>query len=173
MLYGTQWLRRRHLISFRVGTSIGRKEDMYVSTLVWTNHCLLRAGRRLEKLIHHCVAIWSPWTKVPKQGSAVGSSCPQTTLVSLLIHSLCLVFVGTLYTWLIATECVLFSMQLLRASSAVHRLGLALTLNPNMATHCAHPIYLPQTFCCQSSNSTLSDSWPTSQTLSYCTWIRI
>lgn len=94
MLYGTQWLRRRHLISFRVGTSIGRKEDMYVSTLVWTNHCLLRAGRRLEKLIHHCVAIWSPWTKVPKQGSAVGSSCPQTTLVSLLIHSLCLCLCG-------------------------------------------------------------------------------
>lgn len=50
-------------------------------------------------------------------------------------------------------------------------LCLALIWNISMVTQCAHPIPLPQIFYCHSSNSVLSNSWPSSQTLSHCTWI--
>lgn len=49
---------------------------------------------------------------------------------------------------------------------------LALTWNISMLTHyIVKP--LPQIYCWHFSNSVLSNSWLSSQTLSHCTWIRV
>lgn len=60
-------------------------------------------------MLTHQVAVWSPWTKAPKQGSAVESVCPQTTLVS-QYQAFVSDFVGTSYMWLTSTECVILSI---------------------------------------------------------------
>lgn len=89
---------RAFMKSMGAGRGIERKEGKYVSNIVRTNQS--SSCWKGTSAINHQAAVWCPWRKAPKQGSALvfadGSLAPQTILVSS-----CLAFipalVGTLY----------------------------------------------------------------------------